>query len=90
MQYDKIVSLATWDREEQLALDVPVPLEDPVYAPIRKDISAPMTVCGILEKMEDKYGIGVGIGQRGHACGAQNVWGGCWGIMSSGMNGCGG
>ena len=63
MQYDEIVSLATWDREEQLALDVPVPLEDPVYAPIREDISAPMTVCGILEKMEDKYGIGVGIGR---------------------------
>ena len=61
-QYEEIVSLATWDQEEQLALDEPVPLEDSVYDPIRGEVSGPMTVCEILETLEEKYGIGVGIG----------------------------
>ena len=60
-QYDEIVSLATWNPEEQLALDVPVPLEDSVYDPIREEVSEPMTVCAILARLYDKYGVGVGI-----------------------------
>lgn len=60
-QYDEIVSLADWEPEEQVVLDVPVPLEDPVYDPIRGDVSEPMTVCQILGRMEEKYGIGVGL-----------------------------
>ena len=61
-QYDEIVSLAEWSPETQLKLDEPVPLEDPVYDPIREEISEPLTVCGILAKLYEKYGIGVGIG----------------------------
>ena len=61
-QYDEIVSLASWMPEGQLELDKPVPLEDPVYYPIRDEVSSPMTVCKILEHLEKKYGIGVGLG----------------------------
>ena len=39
-----------------------LPLEDSVYDPIRDEVSEPMTVCKILEQLEEKYGIGVGIG----------------------------
>ena len=60
-QYDEIVSLAQWDCVEPLALDEFVPLEDPVYDPIRDENTAPMTVCGILGRLEEKFGIGVGI-----------------------------
>ena len=60
-QYDEIVSLATWEPEGQLELDKPVPLEDSVYDPIREEVSEPMTVCGILGRLEEKYGIGIGI-----------------------------
>lgn len=60
-QYDEIVSLATWVPEAQLKLDEPVPLEDSVYDPIRDEVSEPMTVCKILERLEEKYGIGVGL-----------------------------
>lgn len=60
-KYDEIVSLADWEPEEQVALDAPVPLEDPVYGPIREDVSEPLTVCQILGRMEEKYGIGVGL-----------------------------
>ena len=62
-QYDEIVSLAKWKPVEQLSLDKLVPLEDSVYDPIRDEISEPMTVCQILEQLEEKYGIGVGIGK---------------------------
>lgn len=61
-QYDEIVSLATWEPEDELKLDEPVQLEDAVYDPIRDEVSEPMTVCKILERLEEKYGIGVGIG----------------------------
>lgn len=61
-QYDEIVSLAEWDPEVQVALDEVVPLEDSVYDPIRDEVSEPMTVCKILERLEEKYGVGVGIG----------------------------
>ena len=61
-QYDEIVSLATWNPEGELKLDEPVPLEDSVYDLIRDEASEPMTVCKILERLEEKYGIGVGIG----------------------------
>lgn len=61
-QYDEIVSLATWSPEGQLELDEPIPLEDSVYDPIRDEVSEPMTVCKILDRLEAKYGIGVGIG----------------------------
>jgi hypothetical protein len=60
-QYDEIVSLATWKPEEQLALDETVPLEDSVYDPIREEVSEPMTICAILARLYEKYGIGVGI-----------------------------
>lgn len=60
-QYDEIVSLASWKPEVQLKLDKPVPLEDSVYNPIREEVSEPMTVCKILERLEEKYGIGIGI-----------------------------
>lgn len=39
-----------------------LPLEDSVYDPIRDEVSEPMTVCKILDRLEEKYGIGVGIG----------------------------
>ena len=61
-QYDEIVSLATWTPEGQLVLDEPIPLEDSVYDPIRDEVLEPMTVCKILDRLEAKYGIGVGIG----------------------------
>ena len=61
-QYDEIVSLAEWSPETQLKLDELVPLEDPVYDPIREEISKPLTVCGILAKLYEKYGVGIGIG----------------------------
>ena len=60
-QYDEIVSLASWKPEVQLKLDKPVPLEDSVYDPIREEVSVSMTVCKILERLEEKYGIGIGI-----------------------------
>ena len=60
-QYDEIVSLATWEPEGELKLDEPVPLEDSVYDPIRDEVSEPMTVCKILERLEEEYGIGIGI-----------------------------
>ena len=60
-QYEKIVSLATWKPEELLVLDELVPLEDSVYDPIRKECNEPLTVCGILTRFYEKFGIGVGI-----------------------------
>ena len=60
-QYDEIVSLATWEPEDELKLDETVPLNDSVYNPIREEVSEPMTVCKILERLEEKYGIGVGL-----------------------------
>ena len=60
-QYDEIVSLATWIPEGQLVLEETVPLEDSVYDPIREEVSEPMTVCAILARLYEKYGIGVGI-----------------------------
>lgn len=60
-QYDEIVSLATWEPEGELKLDETVPLNDSVYNPIREEVSEPMTVCKILERLEEKYGIGIGI-----------------------------
>ena len=60
-QYDEIVSLATWKPEVELKLDEPVPLEDSVYDPIREEVTEPMTVCRILERLEEKYGIGIGL-----------------------------
>lgn len=66
-QYDEIVSLAAWEPEDELKLDEPVPLEDTVYNPIRDEVSEPMTVCMILERLEEKYGIGVGLSEyRGY------------------------
>lgn len=56
------MSLAEWDPEVQVALDEVVPLEDSVYDPIRDEVSEPMTACKILERLEEKYGVGVGIG----------------------------
>ncbi len=60
-QYDEIVSLATWEPEGELKLDETVPMNDSVYNPIREEVSEPMTVCKILERLEEKYGIGIGI-----------------------------
>ena len=62
-QYDKIILLAKWKPEVQVVLDETVPLEDSVYAPIRDEISEPITVCGILARLYEKFGIGVGIGK---------------------------
>lgn len=60
-QYDEIVSQATWEPEKQLEPDKLVPLEDSVYDPIREEVHEPMTVCGILSRLKEKYGIGVGL-----------------------------
>lgn len=60
-QYDEIVSLAEWSPVTQLKLDESIPLEDSVYDPIRDEVSEPMTVCAILARLYEKYGIGVGI-----------------------------
>ena len=60
-QFDEIVSLATWNPVGKLVLDEPVPLEDSVYDPIRDEVFEPMTVCAILARLYEKYGIGVGI-----------------------------
>ena len=60
-QYDEIVSLAQWDEEDQLALDSTVPLEDTVYDLIRDEVNEPLTLCGILERLEDKYDMVLGI-----------------------------
>ena len=62
-QYDEIVALAKWRPEVKVVLDEVVPLEDEVYDPIREEVDEPMTVCGILARLYDKYGIGVGIGK---------------------------
>lgn len=62
-QYDEIVSLAEWQSEVQVALDEVVPLEDAVYGPIRNEVTEPMTVSGILGRLYEKYGIGVGFGK---------------------------
>ena len=64
-QYDEIVSLATWEPEDELKLDETVPMNDSVYNPIREEVSEPMTVCKILERLEEKYGIGVGLSDYG-------------------------
>lgn len=60
-QYDEIVALAQWKPEEPVVLDETVPLEDPVYDLIREEVSEPLTACGILAMLEEKYGIGIGI-----------------------------
>ena len=60
-QYDEIVSLAEWDEEDQLALDTTIPLEDSVYDLIRKEVTEPLTLCGILERLEDKFDMVLGI-----------------------------
>ena len=62
-QYDEIVALAEWKPEVQVALDESVPLEDEVYDPIREEVAGPLTVSEILERLYEKYGIGVGIGK---------------------------
>ena len=62
-QYDEIVSLAEWKPEVQVVLDEVVPLEDEVYDLIRKDVAEPLTVSEIMERLYEKYGIGVGIGK---------------------------
>ena len=62
-QYDEIVSLASWKPEVQVAIDEVVPLEDEVYDPIREEVTEPLTVCGILGRLYEKYGVGVGIGK---------------------------
>ena len=62
-QYDEIVSLAEWKPEVQVTLDETVPLEDSVYDLIRDKVTEPLTVCGILGRLYEKYGIGVGIGK---------------------------
>ena len=62
-QYDEIVALAEWEPEVQVTLDEPVPLEDEVYDPIRDEVAEPLTVSEILERLYEKYGIGVGIGK---------------------------
>lgn len=64
-QYDEIVSLAEWKPVARLALDEQVPLKDSVYDPIREEVSEPMTACGILARLYEKYGIGVGISDYG-------------------------
>ena len=62
-QYEEIVALAEWKPEVQVTLDELVPLEDEVYDPIRDEVAEPLTVSGILERLYEKYGIGVGIGK---------------------------
>lgn len=62
-QYDEIVALAEWKPEVQVILDETVPLEDEAYDPIRDEVAAPLTVSEILERLYEKYGIGVGIGK---------------------------
>ena len=62
-QYDEIVALAQWKPEEPVVLDETVPLEDPVYDLIREEVSEPLTACGILAMLEEKYGIGIGISE---------------------------
>ena len=60
-QYDEIVSLAEWEEEDQLSLDTAVPLEDSVYDLIRDEVTEPLTLCGLLERLEDKYDMVLGI-----------------------------
>ena len=62
-QYDEIVALAEWKPEVQVTLDETVPLEDEVYDPIRDEVAEPLTVSEILERLYEKYGIGVGLGK---------------------------
>ena len=62
-QYDEIVALAEWEPEVQVTLDELVPLEDEAYDPIRDEVAAPLTVSEILERLYEKYGVGVGIGK---------------------------
>ena len=62
-QYDEIVALAEWKPEVQVTLDETVPLEDEVYDPIREEVADPLTVSEILERLYEKYGVGVGIGK---------------------------
>lgn len=62
-QYDEIVALAEWESEVQVTLDELVPLEDEAYDPIRDEVAEPLTVSEILERLYEKYGIGVGIGK---------------------------
>lgn len=54
-QYDEIVSLAKWDQETPLVLDLPVPLDSPAYDLIREEDQQPLTVCGILAALQKKY-----------------------------------
>ena len=60
-QFDEIVLLAEWKPEVQVTLDELVPLEDEVYDPIRDEVAEPMTLCAILARLYEKYGLGVGI-----------------------------
>lgn len=60
-QYDEIVALADWPAEKALTLDEAVSLEDKSYDLIRSEVSEPLTVCGILSRLEEKFGIGIGI-----------------------------
>ncbi len=60
-QYDEIVASAEWSAEEALSLDEAVSLADTAYDPIRDEVSAPLTACGILSRLEEKFGIGIGI-----------------------------
>ena len=70
-QYEEIVALAKWKPEEPLALDTPVPENDPVYDLIRAREPGPMTACEILSVLEKQNGINVGISKyddRQHIC----------------------
>ena len=64
-QYDEIVALAEWSAEEALVLDEAVSLEDTAYDLIRDAVSDPLTACGILSRLEEKFGIGIGISDYG-------------------------
>ena len=60
-QYDEIVSLAEWNPEEQVILDTLVPMESHAYDLIRDEVQSPLTVCGILAALQQKYDIVYGI-----------------------------
>lgn len=60
-QYEEIVALAEWTPEEPLALETPVPENDPVYDLIHDRETGARTACEILSVLEKQNGINVGI-----------------------------
>lgn len=60
-QYEEIVSLAEWDPEEQVILDTLVPMESHAYDLVRDEVQSPLTVCGILASLQQKYDFAYGI-----------------------------